>query len=370
MNPEICTRIADQNPLQAVVIMKRNLLVLFLLYLLVLSGCSVPGSANRPVEDDSVTLLALVSVPQIDATGLLAAIGEENNSGSWARFVASSTCKINGRLVEFSLNEQTREFKAEKIPPSGSYLIELTCGRFTLQSIVAHSSRKISLPRGLSLSSSADWHLRAALARLESLEIGKLSGYEIKPALIDNLVNSMQTELKRPGSSATLFAQLVENSVSAALAGKSFADCAQKTGTAQLYKGEYAGSVYYFALNSAGQPVLAVEAIASMTCNQSGNTVSGNFSITPTGVVPLLEDPRVSAPSKTAFSFSGTVNNSLLTFVRKGDNNGSPLSGKDIDSWFIFPVSDGLAVRASNLDKSYYSGIQSRSGEFILQKKK
>lgn len=350
--------------------MKRNWLVLFLLYLLITSGCSVPGSADRPVEDDSVSLLALVSVPQIDATGLLAAIGEENNSQSWARFVASSTCRINGRRVEFSLNEQTREFKAEKIQPSDSYFIELSCGRFTLQSIVAHTSRRISLPLGLSLRSSADWYLRAALARLESLEIAKLSGYEIKPALIDNLVNSMQTELKRPGSSATLLAKLVETSVSAALSGKSFADCMQKTGSAQLYKGEYSGSIRYFALNFAGQPVLAVEGIASMTCSQSGNTVSGNFSITPTGVVPLLEDPKISAPSKTAFSFSGTVSNSILTFVRKGDNNGSPLSGKDIDSWFIFPVSDGLAVRAGNLDKAYYSGIQSRSGEFILQKKK
>lgn len=351
---------------------RSNYLAIFLIFIscmAVLTGCTVAGSPNRPVEDDSVTLLATVDAPEVLASGILAAIGQENNNAGFARFVASASCKVNGNKVEFSLNEQTRQLQVEKLPPAAAYDVELLCGKLTLKGIVAHSGRRATLPKGLSLRSTADWKLRDALARLESLTIDQLSGFEVKQPLIDTVAAAMQTELKRSGSSADAFTQLVTNSVATALSSKSFTDCLQKSGSAISYNGEYTGSVYYFSLNKHGQPELAVQAVASMTCSQSGNTVSGNFSLTPTGVIPLVEVVSVSAPGKTAFTFFGKVSGSMISFVRKGDNNGSPLSGKDLDSWFIFPVSNGFAVRASNLDKNYHSGIQSRAGEFVLQRK-
>ncbi len=57
----------------------------------------------------------------------------------------------------------------------------------------------------------------------------------------------------------------------------------------------------------------------------------------------------------------------FLTFVRRGTLG--PLAGKNLDSWFVMPVRGGLAVKSDNLDTAYFSGLVTRPGEFLLQKK-
>ena len=345
-----------------------NLLAFMVLFAgLLLTGCSVPGSSGAPVEDDSVTISGVVSVPQVAAGAMLAALGETNSSDAFARFIASAACQVNGRAVTYSLNADTRVLTVEKLPPAAAYNVELRCGGLRLRAFAPHTGRKVSLPMGVSLRSSADWHLRDALAKDANIAHDQLTDYQIKPSLLDSLTGSMQSELSKAAITPAVFDKHIADSTAAAISGKSLADCMQRSTTAFSYTGEYSGKVFYYLHNASGKAVVAVQAVASMTCSQNGNQVSGSVSISPTGVVPLVENPGIQEPGKTAFAFTGTVGNFFLTFVRRGTLG--PLAGKNLDSWFVMPVRGGLAVKSDNLDTAYFSGLVTRPGEFLLQKK-
>ncbi len=340
--------------------------IVFIFILICLTGCSVPGSSGMPVVDDSVEISGRVSIPTVNSGGFLAAVGEENSADAFARFLASSSCIVNGRSVEFSLHAETRELKIEKLLPAAAFNIQLQCGSLKLRSFVANTGRRLVLPLGMSLRSTADWYIRDALARNTNLALDQFNDYIVKSSFLDALAGTMQSELQKIGTTPAVYEQLVADTASSALSGKNVADCMQRSGNAFNYGGEYAGKVFYYACNSSGQPVLAVQSIASMTCSHSGNTVAGSFSIEPIAVMPLVENPGIQSPSKTAFAFTGTVSSSCLTFLRKGALG--PLAGKNIDSWLVFPVRNGLAIKAENLDNSYFTGIVSSPGEFVLQK--
>ncbi|PKL43174.1 MAG: hypothetical protein CVV41_10670 [Candidatus Riflebacteria bacterium HGW-Riflebacteria-1] len=334
-----------------------------------LAGCSVPGSPNTPVIDESVTISGTVSVPTVTNPGLLAAVGLINNPDAFARFVASSTLKVNGRAVEFSLNDSTRAFRAEKIAPAAAYELELRCGAFSLVAFAPHSGRQMTLTNGLSLRSTADWYLRAAFAGSQNFSTSQFTDYQIASPLVDTLVTSLQAELNKAGLASAAWRLTASNSASALVANRNLTEVMQRSGRVFSYNGNYAATVFYSRLNSSGVPVMAVQAAVTMTCTTSDDDVSGSFSIEPIAVKPIDDFPITSAPSKTSFAFTGKLNGSYLSFTRKAPNDGSPLANKDLDSWFIFPVSDGIAVQAGNLDKAYYTGIQTRAGEFILRKK-
>ncbi len=345
-----------------------NLFVFITLFAsLLLTGCSIPGSSGTPVEDDSVTISGVVGVPQVAASGILAAIGETNSPDAFARFVASAACQVNGRAVTYSLNADTRVLTVEKLSPAAAYNVELRCNGLKLRAFAPHTGRKVSLPMGVSLRSSADWHLRDALAKDANIAHDQLNDYQVKTALLDSLAGSMQAELKKSTMTTAAFDKHVSDATTAAISGKAFSDCMQRSTTAFSYSGEYSGKVFYYLQNASGKTVAAVQAVASMTCLQSGNQVSGSVTISPTGLVPLVEKPGVQEPGKTAFAFSGTVNSYFLTFIRRGTLG--PLAGKNLDSWFIMPVRGGLAVKSDNLDTAYYTGLVTRPGEFLLQKK-
>jgi hypothetical protein len=341
-------------------------LIIFIFMLVFLAGCSVPGSSGMPVVDDSVEISGRVSIPTVSSGNFLAAVGEENSADAFARFIASSSCIVNGRAVEFSLHAETRELKIEKLLPAAAFNVQLQCGSLKLRSFVANTGRRLVLPLGMSLRSTADWYIRDTLARNTNLALDQFNDYVVKSSFLDSLAGTMQDELQKTGTVPAAYEKLIVDTASATLNGKSVADCMQRSGSVFNYNGEYAGKVFYYACNSSGQPVLAVQSIASMTCSHSGNTVTGSFSIEPIAVMPLVEKPGIQSPSKTAFAFTGTVSSSCLTFVRKGSLG--PLAGKNIDSWLIFPVRNGLAIKAENLDNSYFTGIVTSPGEFILQK--
>ncbi|OGK04737.1 MAG: hypothetical protein A2W80_02115 [Candidatus Riflebacteria bacterium GWC2_50_8] len=349
--------------------LKYFLIVLVALVGTLLVGCSVPGSPNTPVIDESVTISGTVSVPTVTNPGLLAAVGLINNPDAFARFVASSTLKVNGRAVEFSLNDSTRAFRAEKIVPAAAYELELRCGDFSLIAFAPHSVREITLSNGLSLRSTAEWYLRAAFGGAQNFSTSQFADYQVSSTLVDSLAISLQTELNKTGLASAAWRLAASNSASAMVADRSLTEVLQRTGRVFSYNGNYAATVFYSRLNSSGVPVMAVQAAVTMTCTTSADNVSGSFSIEPIAVKPIDDFPITSTPSKTSFAFTGKLNGSYLSFTRKAANDGSPLANKDLDSWFIFPVNDGIAVQASNLDQAYYTGIQTRAGEFILRKK-
>jgi len=345
------------------------MIILIALFSAFLTGCSVPGSAGVPVVDESVTISGSVYAPMITEGTLLGAVGQNNDTGIFARFVASSTLRVNGKVVEFSLNESTRELRVETVAPSAAYELELRCGDFSLIAFVPHSSRQIALPFGLSLRSTAEWYLRAAFGGPQKFAISNFVDYQVSSTLVDTLAGNLQIELNKAGLASSTWRLAASNSASTLVAGRSLNEVMQRTGRAVSYNGEYASTVFYYKLNNSGVPVVAIQAVVSMTCSTRGDTVTGSFSIEPIAVQPIDKYPVTSLPSKTAFAFTGRVSNSNLSFTRKAANDGSPIANKDLDSWFIFPVSTGFAVQAQNLDKSYYTGIQTRAGEFILLKK-
>ena len=348
----------------------RSLLsVLVVLFCGMLAGCSVPGSGNPPVIDDSVTITGAVSAPAVANSGLLAAAGQNNDATAFARFLASSTLKVNGRTVEFSLNETSRELKVEKLPPAASYELELRCGDFSLIAFAPNSGRQISLPYGISLRSTAEWYLRAAFGSSNNFAIDHFADYQVSSTLVDTLVTGLQAELNKTGLDSSAWRLAASNGASTLVKDREMTEVMQRTGSAFSYNGTFSGTVYYWRLNGSGIPVMEVQAAAMLTCVSSGNTVNGSLKLEPQAVRPIENYTVTSQPSTVAFSFTGALNGSYLRFTRRAANDGSPLSGKDLDSWFIFPVNGGLAVQAENLDQAYRTGIQTRAGDFILRKK-
>lgn len=334
-----------------------------------LAGCSVPGSSNPPLIDDSVTITGTVSAPVVANSGLLSAAGQNNDAAAFARFLASSTLKVNGRVTEFSLNATNRELKVEKLPPAAAYELELRCGDFSLIAFAPHSGRQISLSYGLSLRSTAEWYLRAAFCSSSNFSIDQFSEYQVSSSLVDTLVTNFQTELNKSGLASSAWRLAASNGASSLVKDRDLAGVMQRTGSAFSYNGSFAGTVYYLRLNGSGVPVMEVQATALLTCVSSGNTVNGSLKIEPQAVRPIDNYTITSQPSTVSFAFAGTLGGSYLRFTRRAANDGSPLSGKDLDSWFIFPVNGGLAVQAENLDLAYRTGIQTRAGDFILRKK-
>jgi len=348
----------------------RSLLsVLFVLFCGLLAGCSVPGSSNPPVIDDSVTITGTVSAPVVANSGLLSAAGQNNDAKAFARFLASSTLKVNGRAAEFSLNETNRELKVEKLPPAAAYELEFRCGDFSLIAFAPNSGRQIGLPFGLSLRSTAEWYIRAAFASSNNFSIDQFAEYQVSSSLVDTLVTNFQTELNKGGLASSAWRLAASNSASALVKDREMTEVMQRTGSAFSYNGTFSGNVYYLRLNGSGIPVMEVQATALMTCSTSGNTVNGSLKIEPQAVRPIDNYAISSQPSTVSFAFTGTLSGSYLRFTRRAATDGSPLSGKDLDSWFIFPVNGGLAVQSENLDLAYRTGIQTRAGDFILRKK-
>ncbi len=346
--------------------MKKICILLFVLVIALISGCSIPGSSGMPVEDDSVTIKGTVNAPTVLANGLLAATGTENSPDAFTRFVANSSCMINNTSVVFSLSSATRELTIEKIPPAAAYHVELKCGGLRLRAFAPGGGRNVTLPLGMSLRSTADWHIRDAVASAANIAGDQLTGYDVKSDLIDALVTTMQNELKKTTATAASYETSLKNASTGLLTGREFADCMQQSGAQFSYNGKFSATVFYYACNASGKAVLAVQALATLICTQAGSSVSGSLNIEPKAVVPLVEEPGINSPTTTAFSFTGTVNASFLTFTRKGTLG--PLAGKNLDSWFIFPVRGGLAVKATNLDTAYFSGVTARPGEFLLAK--
>ena len=334
-----------------------------------LAGCSVPGSSNPPAIDDSVTITGTVSAPIVANQGLLGAAGQSNDATAFARFASGSTLKVNGRVAEFSLNDTTRELRVEKISPAAAYELELRRGDFSLIAFVPHSGRQISLLYGLSLRSTAEWYLRAAFGSSQKFSIDQFAEYQVNSGLIDKLVGSLQTELGKSGLASAAWRLAASNGASTLVKDQELADVMQRAGNAFSYNGTFSGNVVYWRLDGSGKPVMEVQAAVVMTCSTSGNSVNGSFNIEPQSTKPIENYTVTSPPSTVAFAFTGTLSGSYLRFTRRAANDGSPLSGKDLDSWFIFPVKDGLAVQCDNLDLAYRTGIQTRAGDFVLRKK-
>jgi len=239
----------------------------------------------------------------------------------------------------------------------------------SLIAFAPHSGREIGLAYGMSLRSTAEWYLRAAFASSNNFAIDQFSEYQVSSALVDTLVTGLQTELNNSGLASEAWRLAASNRASALVKDREMTEVMQRTSGAFSYNGNFSGTVYYWRLNGSGVPVMEVQAAAILTCISSGNTVNGSLKLEPQAVRPIENYTVTSQPSTVAFSFTGSLSGSYLRFTRRAANDGSPLSGKDLDSWFIFPVNGGLAVQAENLDLAYRTGIQTRAGDFILRKK-
>jgi hypothetical protein len=334
-----------------------------------LSGCSVPGSTDMPVLDESVTLRGTVAVPTVANSGLLTAIGMTSDSTAFARFFASSTLEVNGRRVEFSLNESTRQLRVEKVSPASAYELALRCGDFSLYAFVPHQGLANNLPYGLSLRSTAEWYLRAAHASDQGISLYQFADYQVVATLIDKLTADFQTELAKPGLASAAWRLAAESCARELTDGRELTQLMQYSGNTADFTGSFAGTIYYQRLGATGEPALLVQAAAEMTCTRSGDQVSGSLSIRPLAARAFGNATPGPLPGETSFAFSGGMHDQLLSFTRIAANDGSPLSGKALDRWLVLPVSDGLAVRAENLDTAYFTGLQSRAGEFVLRKK-
>lgn len=344
--------------------MKRLLFVFSLAIACVLTGCGIPGSPNKP--DDSVTLKGVIYAPKVAANGILASVGEANDEDTFARFMASSTCKVNGVEVQFNISSDTRELVIEKIPPMSSYNLWLSCGDLTLAAFARHIGRHNKLPIGLSLKSTAEWSLRNRIATLEGMATDQLQNYDISPAMVNSLAGKMQAELEKNDQTAANFKAAAAAAIDKTLEAGTLADWLVLKSGSITSKKEYSATVTYIVFDAQGQPALAVQGVATFVPDKTGRTsVVGNMSLKPTGVTFLAKNPEVSELSEVAFTFMGSLNGQFLTFTRKGTLG--PLQGKELDSWVVFPVRDGLAFKAKNLDKHYYSGLETRSADFILK---
>lgn len=345
----------------------RYLLVSFALFLVFsLSGCGIAGSPDRPTEDDSVTLIAKVDAPEVNSSAIMAS-SQFSSDDVLNAIAADGSCQVNNRAVEFSFDKTSSTLTIEKMPPADAYELMLKIGSLELRAVQPYSSRRIVFPSGISMQTTAEWHIRNAYAREASLSIGSFAQYGVLAAEVNSLAGAMINELKKSDASANSITTLVNGTLNGLMARKQFTEVFAFGSKAFDFNGDWKGSVYYYLHNAAGTPALAVQANAEMTISCSGNAVSGSMSLTPLGVVPLLSDVSgISQPSDLAFSFHGTCSNSFLRFTRTG--NLGPLAGKPLDEWEVFVVNGGIAFRVKNVDSAYNTGLKSMPGDFILSR--
>lgn len=344
--------------------LKKELLLLLCVLLVSLLGCGIPGSPNAPVEDDSVTLQATVSAPLVESE-MIKASAKYSSAEVLAQLAANGKCLVNAQQVQFSLDPANGRLIVEKLPPAAGYEIMLKAGGLELCGLAAHTGRIIEVPAGISLQTTAEYHLRKAYARSEALAISSFADYNPNAGVVSAMTAAMQTELNKATATAESLAAVVSAQVNSISAQKSFADLFVRSGPAFDFSGKWKGSVSYFLHNSAGTRAMIVTAIAEADISCAGNSVSGSFRLVPFGVVPLLKDlSGLTEPSETAFAFTGSCDGRMVKFTRRGTLG--PLAGKNIDSWELFPVNKGLACRSLNVETAYNTGIKAVPGDFFL----
>lgn len=343
----------------------QKLLALFLAgFLFFACGCVIPGSPNQPVEDNSVTLQAQVTAPEAWSSALPASV--KFSSAQVLELLAEKgVCKINGVAAEFSLNTTTSELKIEKLPPAEAYEISLQAGAVHLQQVVLNTGRLIKC--NLSLRTTVEYLLRRAYARDAAISAGSFADYQVNAPLATDLESKLRGELVKSSAAAETVAAFISTHVESIAAQKSFSEVFARQGGAYLFAGKWQGKVSYFLHDAQGAQVMIVQADASAQISRSGNTAAGSFSLKPLGVIPLQKSAAgLSAPSEISFAFTGPCDGHTIRFTRQGTLG--PLTGKNIDTWELFPISRGLACRAVNVDSAYNTGIRALPGDFVLSR--
>ncbi len=348
-------------------ILKEYLIVLLCLFTaLTITGCGIAGDPNAPEEDDSVTLKMNVEAPEINSEGILAA--KYSSDLVLRQFSSSGVCMINNTPVNFTLNTQSSLLTIEKLPPADSYEIALKTGALELRGVAQYSGRIISLSKPLSLQSTAEWHLRKHFAAADAVSVGSFADYAVSAPELTSFVSALKGELNKSTATSATWQALIESQVNTITSAKTFGQIFTRQGPAFSFNGTWSGPVSYYLHNAAGKAVMIVKADAEMRLNCSGTSAAGSMKLIPTGVVPLQSDlSGVSAPSETAFAFTGSGDGNLVKFTRQGQLG--PLAGKSIDSWELFPISSGLACRATNVDTAYNTGLKTLAGDFVLTRK-
>ncbi len=338
----------------------------FILFCLTLCGCGIPGSPNIPVVDDSVTLTGTVQPPEVNASGVLASIRGLASSDVLSKFVASSTCMVNGATVTFSLSN-AGELKIEKMPPSTGYELQLRSGNLELSAYAPHTSRAVSFPDGVNLQSTARYLIRKSVAKANELSVSQLASYRVSNTLANNLETKLSASLKSSSNSLTTFESLKTQEANSISQNNSLFQAVGYSLSTFKFPGTWTGPMQYYQMSSTGQKVLLVNATGKFVLNTSGAAIFGNAEITPVSVLPLIKNySSIAIPSKVAFSFSGSFSNSVASFNRLGSSG--PLNGKVMEEWKIFPVSGGIALKAKNMDTAYYLGLETKTGDCVLAK--
>lgn len=337
-------------------------LIIGLFALFFATACGIPGSPNAPVEDTSVTLKATVAAPEVNSDIILPS-AKYSSAAVLDQIISQGNCSVNGKRVEFSLDRDTRKLQIDKVTPAEAYEILLKAGSLELRSVAPHSSRIIEVPGGVSLQTTAEYHLRQAYAAEQLMSVGAFADYKVADTIVAPVIAALQAELAKSGSAG--LATTIDSQVKAVMAQKSFREVFARQGAAYNFSGNWQGQVGYFLHNAAGTPALVVMASATASISVSGSNASGNFRLVPVGVVPLLKDTSgLNTPGEIAFAFSGTSDGQMIRFTRQGRLG--PLTGKNLDSWELFPINRGLACRAVNVDSAYNTGIKAMPGDFVL----
>lgn len=319
-------------------------------------GCGGGGGGGSSVPASETTITGQITAPVVTTPGVLGSITETNNAALLAKLAASGTCTVNGQGVAFSLATATRFYQIPNLPAAASYDVRFSYGNLTLRTTFPYTSTYYS---GKTIN--IDSTVKAWIMEQYSFTPAQMTSWEIKQEYVDSLAAKFQGWLKDTNSSLSGFQSRWTSELASltthVLIGSLTSDLTPAVDLTGTWKG--ANCVFYN-LNLYGERAYKVTGDVSMTLNQSGNTVTGVFSIDVKSN-ELMPGIDLGAPEPDHLGSSivnGRISSTRFTFT----------SGKE--SWEFSTLTDMMRGKVSNLDTNAFLGIESENGAFSLQRQR
>ena len=334
--------------------MHRNygwLLVLGLITLMAV-GCGGGGGGGSSVPELQTTISGTITAPEVTTPGVLQSMKGTVPADVLSKFAANGVCTVNGNGVPFSIATATRFYQIPNLPPADFYDVRLSCNNLVLRTIVPYDGPYMGT-RPIDIDST----MKAWIMEKYSFSLTQMKNFEINQGYVDSLAAKFQGWLQVPDGSSSQFQTSWSNELASLATNVPIGSLATDLTPAVDLTGTWKGTnCVFYNLNLYGERAYKVTGDISMTLKQSGNIVTGIFSIDVKSNERLPGiDLGVPEPDHPGSSITnGKISSTRFTFT----------SGNE--SWEFSTLSRTMWGKVTNLDKNKFLGIESEDKAFSL----
>jgi len=331
------------------------ILGLTILSLLVLTGCG--GGNSGGVGGGLVTETSIsgqVSVPTVNANGLLTSISYSNDPAVLEKFAKSGTCTVNGLPVPFTLSPVNRYFQIDHLAIAEKYDVRLTCGGLTLRLLAPHTST--SIQKDLGLDSTAE----ALLLERYGVSADQMKTLRVKDDIRGQLANKILSLLQGTTQTSVSVASGMATELETIVGQYSLADATFNTTPpiVGVWKGT---DCIFYALNGVGERLWKITADIELTVAEGTAGMAGMI-----GKLQIKVKNKERQPVDTSSSYTpedetrtleGTFVGGVLTLDRIGA--AGPRNGQTVETWELKVSAALLEGSIRNRDTSEFTGFDS-----------